>query len=232
MRPLKIAVDIGLLFDLEQAHQDVQGAFRNTIFSQMLQQILNQQIQLVKIYWLLNCPSDLASQLEHALQELGFRGECANLMDHKDIIDYLDRSDLFFSNNSKLLYEASSRGVLGGYLPSRVLEADKLTVAFEHRIFIDDYNLAAIRSWLKLIGHLQKGRTPVRTALITSSSSSVEKRVIELFQLSNCAINELFYLAAGNKKDVFRLFGPCLYLEGKKRQERGMVTQGRPLLFV
>lgn len=238
MRPLKIAVDIKLLFELEQAknllgsNQPLEGAFRNSVFSQMLQLILRQNKQLVKFYWLLNCPQEMAHPLADTLNQMGFCGEAPNLTDPKEIIDYLDRSDLFFSDDSHLLYEASGRGVLGGYLPKQVLEADKLTIAFEHRIFMDDYNLAAIRSWLRVLGHLQKSRCPVRTALITSSTSSVEKRVIELFQFSHCAINELFFLAAGNKQDVFRLFGPCLYLEGKKRKERGMATQGRPLLFV
>jgi len=228
IRPVKIAVEIGLLFDTFNHNH-----YRDTAFSRMVQQVLNQDVQEVKFYWILNrCSQEAVPGIEEALHSHGFRGESAYLAEEGDIIHYLDRCDLFFSEDAKLLYAAGERGILGGYLPVEALAQPKVVLAFDHRIFIDEHNQPAIKGWLKIIGHLQRGRSYVITALITTSSSSVEKRVIELFQKSHCSINELFYLGAGTPKDVFRLFGPCLYFEGRRRREVRVRTHGRPLLFV
>lgn len=238
MRPLKIAVEIGLLFNIEHAalhlfdNHTVEWAYTETTFTAMLHQMNKQSVQPIKFYWLLNCTAQLVQPLENTLRNMGFEGEAANLTNEGEIIDYLDRCDVFFSPNSKLLYEASVRGILTGYLPKEAVEAKKLTIAFDHRIFMEEYNQPALKSWLRLIGYLQKYGSKVRAALITTNSSSVEKKVIDLFQDSECSINDLFYLAAGTKSDVFKLFKPCLYFEGKLRREIKAGTQSRPLLFV
>ena len=238
MRPLKIAVDIRLLFDIDHAiihfadHTSLEWAFMDSTFSKILEIVLKQGFQPIKCDWILNCPPHLVSPIEVTLKERGFIGEMAHLMEASHIVQYLDRCDLFLSPDSKLLYKVCERGALGGYLPLKAIHSPLHTIAFDHRIFIDGYNEPALRSWLTMIGRLQTSGKRVKAALITTNSSSVEKRVIDLFQQSECYINEIFYLAAGGKEDVYRLFGPSLYFEGRRRQEVRSMTHGRPLLFV
>ncbi|MCL1948409.1 MAG: 5'-nucleotidase [Turicibacter sp.] len=227
MRPVKIAVEIGLLFNLgDEIH------VLDSLFTRMVQRLLSQNFHPVKFYWVLNCCHSKVQQLEEKLRKHNFVGETAHFEGNSGLLNYLDRCDLFFSKDYGLLYEVSEQGILGGFIHEHALNATKLVLAFDHRIFMDEHNQPAITGWLRLIGQLQRGGGLVTTALITTSSGSVEKRVIEMFQRAGCSINELFYLGAGTKKDVFRLFGPCLYFEGKRRREMKNRFQGRPLLFV
>ena len=239
MRPLRIAVDMGLLIDMEvaesclAAHEPAERAFCESLLSQMIRLLLKQRLQEVEFYWLTDCSDSLFQALALIFSHQRLEGHYSRFTNKMEMIRCLDRCDVYFSQREPILSEARKRGIFGGYFPAELMKKNLLSIAFDHRIFMEDSNLQALKSWLRLLGALQKDRQyPIRVALITTSSASVEKRVITLFQGSECRIQDVFYLSEGGKEELFRYYGPALYFEGGPRRQLSRPFQPGPLLFI
>lgn len=217
METLNIGVDLEAIFQIEELDQ--MTYLKGILFS-FIKRITELSPQIVEVI--------IFSTADPSISPFVFESLSLHELDVNQVIftggetllPYLQalEVEIYLSVDQKAIHEAQLSGILAGFVSSKV-HVSPLTIAFDHRLFLDDITYNGLGKWVPLLGYLQQqDKQFFSIELMTTRLYSVDRWVKELFQSSQCKINAICFIASGKGEDLLELFDVTIYFEGEKRE--------------
>ena len=233
METLNIGVDLGAVFQIESLNENEATYLKGILFSFLKHMVvLNHQVVEIVIFSTANpCISprvfESFSHYNLPVDQVIFTGG-------ESVLPYLKSLDVevYLSIDSSVVAKAQSIGILAGVVSNQA-SCLPLTIAFDHRLFLDEVTYAGLGKLLPLLGFVQQqDKNSLSVELMTTRSYSVDRWIKDLFLNSQCKINAVCFIASGRGEDFLNLFDVNVYFEGERREEMSPLPTSECILNI
>ena len=231
MEMLKIGVDLGAVFQMNEV---CEGTYVKGVLFSFLQQLMKFNHQIVEIFiFSADNPSispmvfDSFSVHQLNIDQVIFTGG-------ESLISYLQalEVEVYFSADEFVVAKAQAVGILAGVISNQV-PLSTLSIAFDHRLFLDQVTYSGLGKWIPLLGYIQQqDKQSLSIELMTTRSYSVDRWIKELFKDSQCKINAVCFIASGKGADLMELYNVHIYFEGEQREQLSPLPNSECILNI
>lgn len=231
MEMLKIGVDLGAIF---QINKMCEGIYVKGILFSFFQRLMNLNHQIVEIYIFSTDTPSISPLVFESLSAHQLHIDQVIFTEEGSLTSYLKalEVEVYLSVDQLLVTKAQTEGILAGLISNK-MPRTSLTIAFDHRLFLDEVTYSGLGKWIPLLGYIQQqDKQSVSIELMTTRSYSVDRWIKELFKNSQCKINAFCFIASGKGTDLMELFNVHIYFEGEQRKELSRIPNSECILNI
>lgn len=220
METLNIGVDLGAVFQIESVNENQTTYLKGILFS-FLKHMLVLNHQVVDIVIFSTADPSISLRVFESLSHYNLPVEQVIFTGGESVLPYLKslEVEVYLSIDSSAVAKAQSIGILAGIVSNQDA-CLPLTIAFDHRLFLDEVTYVGLGKWLPLLGFVQQqDKRSLSIELMTTRSYSVDRWIKDLFLNSQCKVNAVCFIASGRGEDLLSLFDVNVYFEGGRRDE-------------
>lgn len=231
MEMLNIGVDLGAIF---QINKMCEGIYVEGVLFSFFQQLMRLNHQIVEIFIFSTDNPSISPVIFESLSAHQLNIDQVIFTEDESLLPYLQtlEVEVYLSVDQLMVAKAQAEGILAGLIPNKT-PLSSLTIAFDHRLFLDEVTYSGLGKWLPLLGYIQQqDKQSLSIELMTTRSYSVDRWIKELFKNSQCKINAVCFIASGKGADLMELFNVHIYFEGEQREELSQLPNAECILNI
>lgn len=231
MEMLNIGVDLEAIFQTEEVNE--MCYLKGVLFS-LIDHMTKLSSRIVEVILFSMADPSISSFVFESLSSYGLNVNQVIFTGGETILPYLKalEVDVYLSVHQDVISQARSSGILSAYV-SITTPISPLTIAFDHRLFLDDITYNGLGKWIPLLGYLQQqDKQFLSVELMTTRLYSVDRWIKDLFQSSQCKINAICFIASGKGEDLLELYNVNLYFEAENYEPLSPLPNAECLLNI